>query len=144
MWVNANFVWINQKYIVDFFFSIPTKKFCIIRKKKWNCKLKIQKYCRIKVKILLIQIKLKKFCWNFAKVLTISFSLHNKTIFFTSIKKFAYSNQNVLNKTRYVVLINFFLRMYISVLLDPHTVAMYRPNIQDYPKIILYFFFYLT
>ena len=45
-------------------------------------------------------------------MLTILFSPRNKTVFFTLTKTFAYNNQNVLNKTRFVVLINSFFWVY--------------------------------
>ena len=58
--------------------------------KKWIYKLKLQNYCTIKEKILLILVKLKN-------------------CFLTSSKNFAYNNQNVLNKTHFVILIYSFL-----------------------------------
>ena len=60
IWVNRNFVCINQKHIVDFFFQFQ-KKFFASSAQKLNCKFKLQNYCRIKEKILLILVKLKKF-----------------------------------------------------------------------------------
>ena len=128
--VESTKIWLNQQSFsfkygsMEILFELTKRIYCWFSlqfqqkkisspTKKWNCRLKLQNYCRIKEKILLIEIKCNKFCWNFVKLLTIFFFSLQQIRLFTSTTNFAQNNQNVLNKTRFVVSINFFLWVFL-------------------------------